>query len=272
MRSCDHKIHNTDCITGMQKTPESSVDLVFADPPFNIGYDYDVYDDRLAVDEYLQWSREWIRQTWRALKPDGTFWLAIGDEFAAELKLAAQAVGYCCRSWVIWHYTFGVNCKNKFTRSHTHLFHFVKNPSQFTFRADDPENRIPSARLLKYKDKRGNPRGRLPDDTWQYSRVAGTFSERAGFHGCQMPEQLLGRIIRTCSNEGELVMDPFAGTASTLIVAKKLGRRAIGFEISEHYAQFGRERLDAASVGNSLAGSSPQSMAEFLEAQEGAKP
>lgn len=277
------KIHQGDCIAGMQQLTPGSVDLVFADPPFNIGYQYDVYEDRLAAEDYLQWSREWMQATYQALRPDGTFWLAIGDDFAAELKIEALQAGFHCRSWVIWYYTFGVNCTNKFTRSHTHLFHFVKDREQFTFRADDLDNRVPSARMLVYNDKRGNPQGRLPDDTWiipparvaetfalrpqdledcfqptesdwYFPRVAGTFKERAGFHGCQMPEQLLGRIIRTCSHEGELVMDPFAGSASTLVVAKKLNRDFVGFELSQDYAAAGSERLTATSTGAPLTG------------------
>ncbi|MCR9197170.1 MAG: site-specific DNA-methyltransferase [Planctomycetaceae bacterium] len=277
------QIHQGDCISGMQQLAPGSVDLVFADPPFNIGYKYDVYEDRLAADDYLKWSSEWMQAAHRALKDDGTFWLAIGDDFAAELKIEALKAGFHCRSWVIWYYTFGVNCTNKFTRSHTHLFHFVKDRERFTFRADDLDNRVPSARMLVYNDKRGNPNGRLPDDTWiippsvpdtfalrpqdledcfqpgesdwYFPRIAGTFKERAGFHGCQMPEQLLGRIIRTCSHEGDLVMDPFSGSASTLIVAKKLNRRFVGFELSEDYAQAGTERLGQTDIGTPLTGS-----------------
>ena len=73
--------------------------------------------------------------------------------------------------------------------------------------------------------------------------MAGTFKQRAGWHGCQMPEQLLGRIIRACSSAGELVLDPFGGSGTTLAVAKKLDRRFLGFELSEQYAGAIRERL-----------------------------
>ena len=261
-----------DCVEGLQSLPAGDVDLVFADPPFNIGYDYDVYDDKQERDQYLDWCRSWIAAVHRALKPSGTFWLAIGDEHAAELKLLSQEIGFHCRSWVIWYYTFGVNCTHKFSRSHAHLFYFVKDPAQFTFRKDEPENRVPSARQLVYADARANPKGRLPDDTWilrphdlsdcftaeedtwYFPRVAGTFKERAGFHGCQMPEQLLGRIIRTCSNPGELVVDPFSGSATTLVVAKKLGRRFLGFDISEDYVRRGIERLEKVHSGNALVG------------------
>ncbi|HMP03299.1 MAG TPA: site-specific DNA-methyltransferase [Gemmatales bacterium] len=158
-------IRNQDCIAAMAELEPGSVDLVFADPPFNIGYDYDVYQDRKSADEYLNWSKAWMAGVSRVLKPTGTFWLAIGDEFAAELKvLATRELGFVCRSWVVWYYTFGVNCKRKFTRSHAHLFHFVKDGKQFTF--NDEAIRVPSARQLVYADTRANPQGRLPDDTW----------------------------------------------------------------------------------------------------------
>ena len=118
-----------------------------------------------GCEKYLDWYRQWGAEVVRVLKPDGTFWLAIGDEFAAELKVMFQReLRLTCRSWVMWYYTFGVNCKYKFSRSHAHLFHLVKDPKQFTFNVD--AIRVPSARQLVYADMRANPAGRLPDDTW----------------------------------------------------------------------------------------------------------
>ena len=268
------RIHQGDCIDKLGKIEPGSVDLVFADPPFNIGYAYDVYDDRRSRDDYLQFSRTWMSAVARTLKDTGTFWLAIGDEYAAELKLIAQnEVALACRSWVIWYYTFGVNCVGAFSRSHTHLFHFVKDANRFTFNGDNPAVRVASARQLVYADARANSRGRLPDntwilrpqdahppafspmhDTWYFSRVAGTFKEREGFHGCQMPEQLLGRIIRTSSNPGDLVVDPFAGSGTTLAAAKKLGRRWMGIELSREYVKRIKSRIDACRIGDPLDG------------------
>ena len=264
-------VHNQDCIQGLKSLPEGTIDLAFADPPFNIGYDYDVYHDDRDCNDYLSWCGEWIGQIVRVLKPAGTFWLAIGDEYAAELKVLMQREHrLTCRSWVVWYYTFGVNCKSKFSRSHAHLFHMVKDPKKFTFNVD--AIRVPSARQLVYADMRANPTGRLPDDTWilrpqdlpdgfqadqdtwYFPRVAGTFKERAGWHGCQMPEQLLARIIRSCSNEGETVLDPFGGSGTTLAVAKKLGRQYLGFELSTEYAERIRERLAAIRAGDPLVG------------------
>src|SRR5205823_1158305 len=193
-------------------------------------------------------------------------------EFAAEAKVVFQRdLGLYCRSWVVWYYTFGVNCKYKFSRSHTHLFHFVRDPKKFTFNA--AAIRIPSARQLVYADTRAHSQGRLPDDTWilrpqdapksfppredvwYFPRVCGTFKERAGWHGCQMPEQLLGRIIKVCSNPNDIVLDPFGGSGTTLVVARKLSRHFIGFELSANYAKQIQSRLDIAKPGDSLLGS-----------------
>jgi len=287
------RIIHGDCIAGLAKLDAGCVDLAFADPPFNIGYDYDVYNDRRGTDDYLDWSRKWIEGVVRVLRPDGAFWLAIGDEYAAELKvLCTRELGLYMRSWVVWFYTFGVHCKNKFTRSHAHLFHFVKDPKRFTF--NSLAIRVPSARELVYGDKRADPDGRVPDDTWMmapvlppevsprdgfilrpqdiperfpvdsdtwfFSRVAGTFKERRGWHGCQMPEQLLARIIKACSkekadsNEGDLVLDPFAGSGTTLAVAKKLARHYIGFELSKKYARQAEQRLAGINPGDAIDG------------------
>ncbi|MDG3007498.1 DNA-methyltransferase [Paludisphaera mucosa] len=265
------RLYPGDCLDLLPRIDTGSVDLIFADPPFNIGYDYDVYDDARDNDAYLDWTRRWGREVVRALKPDGTFWLAIGDEYAAEMKVIFhRELGLTMRSWVVWYYTFGVHCRRKFARSHAHLFYFLKDPKRFTF--NDEDVRVPSARQLVYADARANPKGRLPDDTWilrpqdmttgfdpmedtwYVPRVCGTFKERAGWHGCQMPEQLLGRIVRACSNPGETVLDPFAGSGTTLTVAKKLDRRFLGFELSPDYASAVERRLAAAHVGQPLEG------------------
>ncbi len=268
-----NRIYQGNCIEKLRQLEAGSVDLIFADPPFNIGYSYDVYDDQKTTTDYLEFCEAWIREVHTALKPSGTFWLAIGDEYAAELKVLSQQLGFHTRSWVIWYYTFGVNCVRGFSRSHTHLFHFVKDPDDFTFNGENPAVRVASARQLVYADSRARTKGRLPDntwilrpqdakapgfspshDTWFFSRVAGTFKEREGFHGCQMPEQLLGRIIRVSSNPGDLVVDPFGGSGTTLAVAKKLGRRWNGFELSKEYVTRIEERVGGCEAGQDLDG------------------
>jgi DNA modification methylase len=222
--------------------PEGSVDLVFADPPFNIGYVYDKYQDDKPNDEYVAWSRRWMAACQRVLKPTGSFYIAIGDEFAADVRIIGRELGLHLRNWIIWYYTFGQNTKAKFARSHTHIFYFTKDEREFTF--NDHLLRFPSARHTEYQDLRANSAGRLPNDVWDdFPRVCGTFKERAGFHGCQMPEALLMRIVMASSQPGELVLDPFAGSGTTLVAAKRLGRRYVGIDISKSYVSHVEERL-----------------------------
>ena len=141
------QVHQGDCLELLARVPAGSVHLAFADPPFNIGYGYDTYDDSRPANDYLEWSKKWMSEVVRVLRPDGALWLAIGDEYAAELKvMATRELGLTCRSWVVWYYTFGVNCKNKFSRSHAHIFHFVRDSKKYTFNAD--AIRVPSAREL----------------------------------------------------------------------------------------------------------------------------
>ena len=248
----DITVHCGDCLKVLPTIKD--VDLVFADPPFNIGYKYDGYNDNKPDAEYIGWCRQWLYQIYRCLKPTGSFWLAIGDKYVSELDIEAKYLGFIRRSWVIWHYTFGVNCTNKLTPSKTHLLYYTKSPKNFTF--NKQEVLVPSARQYRYNDKRAKHGGRLPNDvwlldskaayergeafqpatdTWFISRVCGTFKERVD-HACQMPVDCLKRIVALSSHPGDLVVDPFAGSGTTLVACKLLSRKAIGIELSINYA------------------------------------
>ncbi|MBN2064640.1 MAG: site-specific DNA-methyltransferase [Sedimentisphaerales bacterium] len=267
----EHKIEsgiiNADCVGYLRDllsrhNNQPFADLVFADPPFNIGYSYDKYDDELAHDEYVKWSRQWMEVCRDCLTQQGSMWIAIGDEYAAELKVILRELGMNFRNWIIWYYTFGQNTKKKFSRSHAHILYYTKDPKNFIF--NDMEIRVPSARQMIYDDKRADSRGRIPDDTWilrpqqiegeafdvmedtwHIPRVCGTFKERQGFHGCQMPEKLLERIIKVASNPDGVVIDPFCGSGTTAAVACKLDRRYLTFDISENYVEQAKKRIDA---------------------------
>lgn len=237
-----NKVYLGDCIKTMREFPQNSVDLIFADPPFNIGIKYDKYNDTLSYNEYYKWSEDWIKETCRVLKKDGSIYIAIGDEFAAEINIILKRTGFYFRNWIIWYYTFGQNQKKKFNRAHAHIFYFTKNKEKFKFNGD--AIRIPSARQLVYNDRRANPQGKVPDDVWEFSRVCGTFKERLGEHPCQMPEALLERIIKVSSNVNDIVLDPFGGTGTTAAVAKRLKRQYVTIEISENYHEVIVKRLN----------------------------
>jgi len=237
----NNKVYLGDCIEIMKGLPNNSIDLVFADPPFNIGLKYDNYNDKRSYNDYYEWSEQWIKETHRILKNNGSIYIAIGDEFAAEVKIILQKAGFYFRNWIVWYYTFGQNQRKKFNRSHTHILYFTKDKEKVIFNGD--EIRIPSARQMLYNDKRAHPKGKIPDDIWEYSRVCGTFKERLGDHPCQMPESLLERIIKTSSNIGDIVLDPFGGTGTTAFVAKKLKRNYITMDISKKYYDVIEKRL-----------------------------
>jgi len=267
-----------DCLETMAKWPEQSIDLIFADPPYNIGYEYDQYQDTKSGEAYVDWTCQWISACARLLKPTGSMYILIGDEYAAETRLHLKKLEkqglLAFRNWIVWHYTFGQNCRSKFNRSHAHLFYCVGSAALKKWKASDPPfafNRdaiaIPSARQTTYADARANPKGKLPDDTWYLrpqlasgdpdmdyfaqdqdtwyvSRLCGTFGERVGWHPCQLPEALLERIIKLSSNEGELVFDPFTGSGTTLAVAALHKRSWLGCELSEDYAHKATERIE----------------------------
>ena len=240
-----NKVYNADCIEVMREMQDASIDLIFADPPFNIGIKYHSYNDNLSYNEYSNWSGRWIEQCYRILKENGSIYIAIGDEFAAEINIFLKKTGFYFRNWLIWYYTFGQNQRKKFNRSHTHILYFTKSNTDFKFNSEDIK--IPSARQLIYNDKRANPKGKVPDDVWDFPRVCGTFKERLGDHPCQMPEALLERVIKVSSNEGDIVLDPFGGTGTTAYVSKLLNRNYITIEKSEEYFNLILKRLNCDS-------------------------
>ena len=241
MQKLLNKIICGDCIEVLSRA-KPFADLIFADPPFNIGYKYDKYHDKVKKKNYIAWTKDWMTVCKKVLKPDGSFYIAIGDEYAANVKVIADELRLVMRNWLIWHYRFGQQLKNKFARSHAHIFYFVNDKKSFTF--NDYAVRTPSDRQLVYNDKRANPQGKMPNDVWdEFPRVCGTFKERQGWHPCQMPESLLKRTIAVSSNPGDWVLDPFSGSATTAAAAYQLGRNYVGVEISEKYVENSNERL-----------------------------
>lgn len=234
-----------DCKELLPCVPAGSVRLVFADPPFNLGRQYDSYSDRLSDEEYINWLAEWINMVKPVLTPDGSFWLAITEKYVAEAKLACCEAGFHLRNWIVWHYTFGQNMRTQFSRSNTHILYFINDQREFVF--NDMQVRIPSYRQLEYGDKRAHPDGKVPDATWDsFPRVCGTFRAKKEGHDNQMPEQLLQRIVRTASHPGDVVLDPFSGTGTTAVAAARLGRSYTAFDISEEYCESAKSRLSDA--------------------------
>ncbi len=138
-----------DCIATMRSWPAASLDLIFADPPYNIGYTYDKYEDKRSDEEYVDWTKQWITACADLLKPSGSFYVLIGDEYAAEtrmhLKELERQKKLVFRNWIIWHYTFGQNCRTKFNRSHAHLMYCV-GPALFDHKAKTVKDHAKAAK------------------------------------------------------------------------------------------------------------------------------
>src|SRR5579864_3231574 len=151
-------LYEGDCVAGLKRLEAGSIDLVFADPPFNLGIIYDKHNDRMTPEEYLGWTRQWGAEVVRVLKPEGTFWLAIGRKYAARVEiLFTETLGLSLQNGAIWYYTFGANQRTKFTPNYTPLLHFSKDPKQFVFNGD--AIRVPSVRQ-KIGDKRAAEGGK----------------------------------------------------------------------------------------------------------------
>jgi site-specific DNA-methyltransferase (adenine-specific) len=228
-----------DCVNVLESAPPAWADLIFADPPFNIGVKYNSpFNDRRM--DYDLWTYAWVDQCHRALKSAGSLWIAIGDEFVDTVLAACRRAGLYRRNWIVWHYTFGQHLSAKFGRSKTHLLYYTRKAREFTWNPD--AIREQSARQ-RAGDKRADPRGRVPCDVWTYPRVCGTFKERVAWHPCQMPRALLRRIILATSNPGDMVLDPFAGSGTTALECQATGRRWVGIELSADYAAKAMERI-----------------------------
>jgi site-specific DNA-methyltransferase (adenine-specific) len=240
-------IINADVLEGLESVRDEHgpARLIFTDPPYNIGIDYGdgEHADRLSDASYMKWVRQWFALCWDCLTDDGSMWVMIGDEYAAEYAVELKAVGYTIRSWVKWYETFGVNCSNKFNRTSRHIFYAVKDPAAFVFNPE-PVTR-PSDRQTKYGDSRAAAGGKLWDDVWQIARLTGTCSERIPDFPTQLPLALVEPIVLCGSMPGDLVVDPFNGSGTTGVAAVRNGRKYVGIEKSEKFADIATKRITA---------------------------
>jgi site-specific DNA-methyltransferase (adenine-specific) len=228
-----------DCRKVLAKLPAKSVDLVFADPPFNWDVRYGEWDDKRPREEYLGFTRGWLDGCIRVLADHGSLWVNIPDDTAAEIVLHLKSRGLAMINWCIWHFRFGQHRAGNFIVSKVHALYFAKDPANRKWNPDEVLE--PSDRAAIYGDQRtfnkkeGHSGLRVPLDVWygmHWGRVQGNNKERRKNHQNQIPEVYLERVIRACSDPGDLVLDPFLGSGTTGTVARGLGRRSIGIEFS----------------------------------------
>jgi len=240
-------MNNIEIITGdalveLGKIETSSVDLIVADPPYNLGKDYGNNHDIQGFDEYLLLSKNWLRQAHRILKPSGTIYVFMGFKFISYLyDILDRELGMFFNSWIVWHYTQGMGKIKGFSARHDDILMFTKS-KEFKFNLDNV--RVPQ----KYFRDRNNMRGANPGDVWEFSHVHYCNGNRQD-HPTQKPEGLIERMVLASSDESDLVVDPFSGSGTTLRVCQQLGRKSIGIEINPDYVTMTRDRLAASFEG-----------------------
>ncbi|NOG37443.1 MAG: site-specific DNA-methyltransferase [Chloroflexi bacterium] len=246
-----------DATIWLSSLESASVDLVFADPPYNIKKaEWDTFQSQ---EQYVQWSLQWIEQAARVLKSDGTLYICGFSEILADIKLPALRYFEGCR-WLVWHYKNKANLGSDWGRSHESILHFRKN-RKFTFNVDDV--RIPYGNhTLKYPDHpqaetsqygRGNddksrlwrphPKGAKPRDVIEIPTTCNGMHEKTP-HPTQKPEELLRKLVLASSNAGDLIVDPFLGSGTTAVVAEQLRRKWKGCDVSPEYSQWAAQRIE----------------------------
>ena len=245
-----------DSLKWLKKIPANSIDLVFADPPYNIKKAE--WDNFETQSKYVEWSLLWIEEAARILKPEGTLYICGFSEILADLKAPSMKFFKSCR-WIVWHYKNKANLGNDWGRSHESILHLRKT-KKFTFNIDSI--RIPySEHTLRYpthpqaetsqynngkKDNHiwePNPNGAKPKDVIEIPTTCNGMHEKTQ-HPTQKPEELLRKIILVSSNEGDTILDPFTGSGTTQVCAEQLKRKWMGCDISSNYLDWAVDRIE----------------------------
>lgn len=226
-------------------------EFVFADPPFNIGHGYNGYDDRRS--DFDEFTAEWIEVCWNACA--GVMALHGPDDLAEQYLMAARRLKMRRIAWLNWHYRFGQCGRGNWIDARCHCLLFAKR-DDYTW---NPESVLVESDRVKYGDKRVNDteRGgqRLPGTVWgvpsdgpYWGRVQGNSSERRAGHPNQLPEVYLQRLLKAYTNRGDRVLDPFAGSGTTAVVASALGRECVTIDVSDANVASVRDRVAIGAI------------------------
>ena len=230
------KICCGDAIELLKKIDDLSIDLIIADPPYNLGKNYGNNHDLKGFNEYVMFTKGWLSEAKRVLKSTGTMYVFMGVRFVSYLyDILDRELEMYFNSWITWHYTQGLGKTRGFSPRHDDILMFTKS-KDFVFNLDDV--RIPQ----KYYRERNNMRGANPGDVWEFSHVHYCNLNRQD-HPTQKPEGLIERMVLASSDEQSMVLDPFCGSGTTLRVCQQLGRSAIGFELNPYYVEMTNARL-----------------------------
>lgn len=228
--------------------PDHSVDLVFADPPYNIGKTFSGFHDKWPSEqEYAEWAYSWLDECVRVLKPTGSLYVMTSTQAMPYFDLYLRSRLHV-RGRIVWSYdSSGVQARNSFGSLYEPILYCVADDKSYCFNSDDVlvEAKTGARRnLIDYRGGTPKPYNttKVPGNVWCFPRVRYRMEEYEE-HPSQKPEALLERIIRASSNAGDTVLDLFSGTFSTAAVAKRLGRNTVSIEMQEQYVKTGLRRI-----------------------------
>jgi len=246
-----HKIIYADALEALKTLPDISVDLIFADPPYNIGKNFNGKIEKWDTEEsYLEWCYEWLDLCVQKLKPNGSFYVMTATQFMPYFDIHLRKK-LTILSRLVWSYdSSGVQAKKYYGSMYEPILFCVKDKNNYTFNTNDilVEAKTGAKRkLIDYRKAVPTVYNseKVPGNVWEFSRVRYRMDEYEN-HPTQKPISLLERIIKASSNEGDLVLDPFSGTFTTCYVAKELNRNSIGIELQDEYVKIGLRRLQLA--------------------------
>jgi len=250
IKKFENKIILGDCLEIMKKIPDNSMDMTFADPPFNLKKKYNHYEDTKEKEEYLEWCNRWISEMVRITKPSGSIfvhnipcWLSY---FAEHLNKIVYF-----KHWIVWD-SGGAPMGKTLLPKHYGILNYTKSKSYKDFKFYDIRYPHPRCRICKEllkdyggKKDQAHPFGPLLSDVWSdIHRIR--HKKRRDEHPCQLPVPLLERLILMSTDEGDIVFDPFIGTGTTAVAAKRLGRKYIGIDIDPQYIKITKKNLKQA--------------------------
>lgn len=252
----NNKIIHGDALQALNECVEDdSVDLIFADPPYNIGKDFAGCKDKWESDEaYLEWCYKWLDLCIQKLKPTGALYVMTATQFMPYFDIFLRKK-LDILSRLVWYYdSSGVQAKQYFGSLYEPILFCVKDKKHYTFNANDILIEAKTGAKRGLIDYRKNPpqpykTTKVPGNVWEFPRVRYRMEEYEN-HPTQKPIALLERIIKASSNEGDMVLDPFSGTFTTAYVAQSLNRKSIGIELQEEYVKIGLRRLKLAQSYN----------------------
>jgi hypothetical protein len=231
-----------DVLDRIKEIEDESVDLIVTDPPYNLNKNYGNTKDNLFHNDYIEFTRKWVKEAHRVLKKDGTIYIFMGMRYISYLYIILEEeLGMKFNSWITWYYTQGIGKKKGFSPRHDDILMFNKS-DKFKFNLDDV--RVPQ----KYYRSINNMRGANPGNVWEFSHIHYCNGNRKK-HPTQKPEALFERMILASSDKGDTVLDCFLGSGTSARVCQQLDRNFIGIELNEEYMNIAKERLKEEFAG-----------------------